>query len=190
MMVQRFQSQDRYEQLLANSATAVICADANNVIVSWNSAAEKLFGHSTDHAVGKPLSIIIPPEQRAAHEAGLAHAVKAGKARLEGRSTDFLALHANGDKIAVGLSLSMWFEQGKPMFGALLRDIADRLNAQRRLEYLAHCDPLTSLPNRHAMHARIAEEMNKCPSSLLLLDLDGFKDVNCPSSEHLALMAV
>ena len=177
-MVHSSSSQSRYAQMLANSATAAICANADNIIVSWNSAAAQLFGHDAEYAVGKPLSIIIPPEQRAAHEAGLARAVKTGQTRLGGQSTDILALHANGNKIPVDLSLSVWFEQGQPMFGALLRDITDRHTAQQRLEYLAHCDPLTSLPNRNAMHAKIVREIDRYACSLLLLDLDGFKDVN------------
>jgi diguanylate cyclase (GGDEF)-like protein len=72
----------------------------------------------------------------------------------------------------------MWFEDGQPMFGALLKDVTDRFTAQQRLEYLAHCDPLTSLPNRHALHSKIKKEMEHSPCSLLLLDLDGFKHVN------------
>lgn len=177
-MVRSSRSRGRYEQMLANSATAAICANADNVIISWNTAAEKLFGHSAEHAIGQPLSIIIPVDKRAAHNAGLARAVKSGQTPLGGQSVDILALHADGHEIPVDLSLSAWFENGRPMFGALLKDIADRHNAQQRLEYLAHCDPLTSLPNRNAMHARIAKEIGRKPCSLLLLDLDGFKHVN------------
>ena len=71
----------------------------------------------------------------------------------------------------------MWFEAGKRMFGALLRDITDRQAAKDRLEYLAHCDTLTSLPNRNALHGVLAPT-SEGPCSLLLLDLDGFKHVN------------
>lgn len=177
-MVEECVSQDRYAQMLASSATAVVCADARNIIVSWNSAAEQLFGHSAESAIGKSLSLIIPFDKRAAHEAGLAQAARTGKTQLGGKTIDIRALHASGHEIAVDLSLSMWFENGEPMFGALLKDVTDRHTAQQRLEYLAHCDPLTSLPNRNAMHARIKEEIVRRPCSLLLLDLDGFKDVN------------
>lgn len=177
-MVKKSRSKDRYAQMLASSATAVVCADAHNIIVTWNAAAEKLFGYSADYAIGRPLSIIIPLDKREAHAAGLAHAAKSGQTQLGGKSIDIRALHAEGHQIAVDLSLSMWFEDGQPMFGALLKDITDRHTAQQRLEYLAHCDPLTSLPNRHAMHSRITEEIDHSPCSLLLLDLDGFKEVN------------
>lgn len=164
--------------MLAHSATAAICAGADNLIVSWNSGAEQLFGHSAKQVIGKPLSIIIPARHRAAHDAGLARAVRAGQARLAGRAVDIIALHANGHELPVDLSLSMWFEDGEPMFGALLRDIADRHSAQQRLEHLAHCDTLTSLPNRNALHERLGVQIDKAPCSLLLLDLDGFKHVN------------
>lgn len=171
-------AQDRYEQMLANSATAAVCAGPDSIIVSWNTAAEQLFGYSALEAVGQPLSIIIPARHRAAHAAGLARAVQAGHARLAGQSVEILGLHANGSERPVELSLSMWFEAGQPMFGALLRDITDRDAAQRRLLHLAHCDMLTSLPNRNALHERLADNIDKAPCTLLLLDLDGFKDVN------------
>lgn len=171
-------AQGRFEQMLESSATAAICAGPDNIIISWNTAAERLFGFSACEAIGRPLSIIIPHRQRAAHVAGLARAVHAGQARLAGRSVEILALHADGQELPVDLSLSMWFEAGKPMFGALLRDITDRHTAKRQLEHLAHCDTLTSLPNRNALHARLAAEMEGMPCSLLLLDLDGFKHVN------------
>lgn len=64
------------------------------------------------------------------------------------------------------------------MFGALLRDIADRHSAKQRLEHLAHCDTLTALPNRNALHDRLAADIADVPCALLLLDLDGFKHVN------------
>lgn len=72
----------------------------------------------------------------------------------------------------------MWSEAGKPMFGALLRDIKDRVSAQQKLEHLAHFDTMTSLPNRNALHAHLAANIATVPCALLLLDLDGFKHVN------------
>ena len=170
--------QERYAQMLESSATAAICAGPDNLIVSWNSAAELLFGYTGRQAIGKPLSIIIPDRYRAAHHAGFARAVTSGYAGLAGRSVELRALHANGHEVPVDLSLSMWFEAGKPMFGALLRDITDRVSAQQKLEQLAHYDTLTSLPNRNALHERLAANIATVPCALLLLDLDGFKHVN------------
>lgn len=89
-----------------------------------------------------------------------------------------LAVHADGHEIPIDLSLSMWMENGAPMFGALVRDITDRQVAKQRLEYLAHCDFLTSLPNRNALNASLEAAIQENCCSLLLLDLAGFKDIN------------
>lgn len=164
--------------MLDVSALAAICAGPDNLIVSWNDAATELFGHHPRDAIGKPLSIIIPERHRAAHHAGLARAVRTGTARLSGHTTEILALHADGHEMPVDLSLSMWFEGDKPMFGALIRDITDRQAARTRLEHLAHCDTLTALPNRNALHWHLAALVDKGPCALLLLDLDAFKHVN------------
>lgn len=177
-MVVNLQARVRYEQMLANSATAAICASADHLIVSWNSAAEKLFGHSAKHAIGKSLSIIIPHHQRAKHCVGFDRAVSSSKTQLNGKSVELFALHADGHEIPIELSLSMWFEAGTPMFGALARDITERHGVQQHLHDIAHRDPVTSLPNRYAMQQKIAEEVASAPCSLLLLDLDDFKHVN------------
>ena len=178
MRVSACSAGERYERMLSRSATAAICAGPDNRIVSWNSAAEALFGHLASDAIGRPLSIIIPERFRPSHEAGLARAVRSGQARLAGQAVEILALHALGHELPVDLSLSMWFEDGQPMFGALVRDVTDRARARRRLEHLAHCDTLTSLPNRNALQAKLRGTMADGPLALLMLDLDGFKHVN------------
>lgn len=177
-MLKELTSQIRYEQMLAHSATAALCARSDNQIVSWNSAATQLFGHTAAEVIGQQLSMIIPARHHAAHHAGFARAVRYGQARLAGKSVEILALHAEGHEFPVELSLSMWLESGSPMFGALIRDITDRHSAKQRLEHLAHCDMLTSLPNRNALQERLVTAMDTGPCSLLLLDLDGFKHVN------------
>ncbi|UUR07639.1 putative bifunctional diguanylate cyclase/phosphodiesterase [Sphingomonas glaciei] len=169
---------DRFELMLDQSATAAICAGADNLILSWNAAAEAMFGHSREEALGRPLTIIIPPAVRAAHEAGLARAVKYGASRLAGHAVEIMALHADGHELPVDLSLSLWKEGGSIVFGALIRDVTDRRATMNRLEHLAHCDTLTTLPNRAALSARLEANIEQGPCSLLMLDLDGFKHVN------------
>jgi len=85
-----------------------------------------------------------------------------------------------------------WLEtHAAPMDGAagqrlllgITRDVTDRKLADERIQYLAHYDPLTGLPNRAQLqeHARLAlamAERNREPMAVLMLDLDHFKDIN------------
>src|SRR4051794_34696373 len=63
------------------------------------------------------------------------------------------------------------------------RDVGERKHTQQRVSFLAHHDPLTSLPNRELMRARLAEAVEKSTATgkscaVIWVDLDHFKDIN------------
>jgi len=63
------------------------------------------------------------------------------------------------------------------------RDVGERKDTQQRVSFLAHHDPLTSLPNRELMRARLAEAVERASAAkmrcaVLWIDLDHFKDIN------------
>ncbi len=50
-----------------------------------------------------------------------------------------------------------------------IREIGERKIAQKRVSFLAHHDPLTALPNREALHARLAEAVDAWRAVLRLV---------------------
>ncbi|QFR34399.1 diguanylate cyclase domain-containing protein [Ancylobacter sp. TS-1] len=74
--------------------------------------------------------------------------------------------------------------QGRPDgYVASVRDISRRKAAEQRLSHIASHDLLTGLPNRSVMQARLAQELSRARRlggnfALMVLDLDGFKQVN------------
>jgi diguanylate cyclase (GGDEF)-like protein len=63
------------------------------------------------------------------------------------------------------------------------RDVGERRDTQQRVSFLAHHDPLTSLPNRELMRSRLAEAVERANAAgmrcaVLWIDLDHFKDIN------------
>lgn len=72
----------------------------------------------------------------------------------------------------------------------LVQVMRERAHAYERQCLLAGCDELTSLPNRRTFNEVLSREVARChrsrrPLSLLLLDLDGLKEIN-DSDGHLA----
>jgi diguanylate cyclase (GGDEF)-like protein/PAS domain S-box-containing protein len=171
--------QSRFENIAATSADGIVCSDSQGIITFWNGACERLFGIPAARALGANIDIIIPPRMRGGHEGGMRRVAEGGTPKLVGRTIELDAMHADGTEFPVELSLSMWQEAGRTTFGAIIRDISARRADEARLFDLAHLDSLSGLPNRGVLLARIADHVTRArPFALLMLDLDGFKDVN------------
>lgn len=168
-------SQFRFEKIAGTSPDVIICADDQGRTTFWNPAAEKLLGYHADEILGHSIDLIAPEE----FTARLYQLAAAGESLTEGRTVEMTVRAANGTTIPVELSGSMWREDGRPSFGAILRDITERRQNEDRLFRLAHVDPLTELPNRTMLRERVeqalSDEMSAC---VMMVDLDGFKDVN------------
>lgn len=52
-----------YQAIIESSDDAILSKDLNGVILSWNQGATRLFGFNAEEAVGKPVTIIIPPDR-------------------------------------------------------------------------------------------------------------------------------
>ena len=176
-------SQARFERITATSPDAVVCADAEGRITSWNIAAETMFGHKAADVLGCSLTALMPEAKRRGHDAGLARAAAGGVPHLVGKTLELEALRANGEAFPIELSLSAWQEDGAKAFGAIIRDVTGRKRAEAHLHYLAHHDTLTGLANREYLRRSLRRTVEEAarqarPAAMMLVGLDHFKDVN------------
>lgn len=171
--------QRRFDAVAESAADAIITADGRNRIVSWNSAAGRMFGYTAAEAVGQSLSMIVPDRFRAMHKAGLERAAAGLPTKLVGSLVTVPALRRDGTEFPIELSLSHWRENGEHCFGAICRDITERQETEAKLKYAAEHDALTGLANRTVLDERLklASAQGR-PVSLIMVDLDGFKDIN------------
>lgn len=112
---------------------AVISADEKGRVVSWNTAAEDMFGYRMEEAIGMELVEIIPERYRSEHLAGYLRRVastdKAGYARLlvvEGRRKD-------GSELPVELSIAVGVQQGRKITTAIIRDLSEHRSVVEKL---------------------------------------------------------
>ena len=119
--------------LINASPDAVIFATADGNIRVWNPAAEAMFGHSAEQAIGQNLDIIIPEQFRAAHWKGFELALQAGTTKYGGKALATRSMKANGDVFYVELSFAIVHDESGAVIGALAhaRDINERFEADR-----------------------------------------------------------
>ncbi|MEY2579389.1 MAG: hypothetical protein QOI49_2213, partial [Verrucomicrobiota bacterium] len=117
--------------LLDSALDCIISMDAGGHITEFNLAAENVFGHKRDQVMGQELaSLIIPPEFRERHRAGLRHYLETGEGPVLGKRLEVTALRADGSLILVELAITALRSVGDPTFTAYLRDITDRARGE------------------------------------------------------------
>ena len=121
--------------LVADADDAVVVADADGLIRYWNPAAEAMFGHSGDAAIGASLDLIIPAKLRARHWDGYRRVMATGETEYAGRMLAVPAVRADGTRISVEFTVTLLRgpDGGVHGIGAILRDVTERWDEDRAL---------------------------------------------------------
>ncbi|MCG6203872.1 EAL domain-containing protein [Rhodopseudomonas sp. HC1] len=172
-------SQARFENIAATSPDAIICSNSEGEVTFWNRSAERLFGYTADEMVNHPGEIIVPDSWLGIYEAELDRLRHGEKMELSDRTIELSGLRKDGSEFPAEFSLSTWQEGNTTSVGAIVRDLTERRQNEERLFRLASLDPLTDLPNRGVWRQCLGDALAAGKAStVLLLDLDGFKEVN------------
>ena len=122
-----------YRAILDSALDCVITMDADGRVREFNPAAERVFGFTRAEAVGKELAeLIIPERMREQHRRGLAHYLKTGEGPVLGKRIEIAGVRRDGSEILVELAITPSKIDSAPIFTAYLRDITERVRADRR----------------------------------------------------------
>ena len=121
----------RHAAIVESSQDAIISNNLDAVIVSWNAAAERMFGYTEAEAVGQPITILIPPELRD-EENTILERLRAGE-RIERYET--MRVTKTGKYVDVSLTISPIKDlSGKLVgFSKIAHDITERKRAKEAL---------------------------------------------------------
>ena len=129
------QSQERNRAIVETALDALVTVDAGGIVTDWNGQASAIFGWSREETLGRRLSeLIIPPQDRDAHEQGLRQYLASGEAHFLNRRVEVLALRRAGEEFPVELAISPVRVGGTIFFSAFIRDITERREAETKLK--------------------------------------------------------
>jgi PAS domain S-box-containing protein len=114
--------------IVESSDDAIIRKSLAGVIESWNAAAERLFGYTAEQAVGRHISLVIPPD-RIAEEDRIIASLKAGQ-RVDHFETE--RVRSDGRRVPVSLTISPIKDDDGRVVGAskIVRDVTRQRQAE------------------------------------------------------------
>ena len=133
--VDLIESEERVRAVLNSALSAVIVMDANGIITDWNLRAEKMFGLTSEEAIGMELAeAIIPSNYRDAHRKGLNHFMMTGKGPVINQFLEMSALRHDGTEFPVELSISVLKANDVITFCGFVTDITERKKAEEEIK--------------------------------------------------------
>jgi len=168
-------AQARVGGIVEAAMDAIISVDEEQRIVLFNRAAERVFRWPRAAILGQPLDVLIPERHRPAHRG---HIERFGRtattSRGMGSQTVLYGLRADGEEFPIEASISQHEEDGRKLFTVILRDVAERVQAERllarseaRLRGIldSAMDAIITVDSRQhiVLFNRAAEDVFSCP---------------------------
>jgi PAS domain S-box-containing protein len=126
------ESEQRFRSVVQSATDAIVIGDSDGRIVSWNRAAEAMFGYSEEEVLGRPLTLLMPERYRESHQRGVARLQATGQSHLVGKVVELQGLRKSGAEFPLELSLGTWKAKDETFLSGILRDITERKRTERR----------------------------------------------------------
>ncbi|AQT60588.1 CHASE domain-containing protein [Cellvibrio sp. PSBB023] len=125
--------QARLATIVENSSDAIIGEALDGTIITWNRAAEQMFGYTEAEVLGQPLAPLLVPSERLWEDHKLLEQVSRGE---RGSTMETQRTHKGGELIDVTITCSMIRESDGRILGVakLMHDISDRKRAEQYLK--------------------------------------------------------
>ncbi|MEN3359416.1 MAG: hypothetical protein V7637_3398 [Mycobacteriales bacterium] len=172
----------RQGELVNQISDAVIVLDAEQRVVSWNAAAERIYGYAPGDVLGGDLFALLATEYRQVDGSECDREQVVTQTLYDGGWTGELReRRADGTTVETLASFSGLPDSSAGPGGIVVvnRDVTE----QRHKEHQATHDALTSLPNRRLLSDRLRRALDQTARTehtmaLVFMDLNGFKAVN------------
>ncbi|GEM_PF-635496 len=172
---------DKLSRAIGQTADAVMITDHDGLIEYVNPAFEATTGFSLDEVIGKKPNILKSGAQGPDFYRNLWKTILGGNSFSE----VFVNRRKDGSVYYEEKTITPLKDASGQIthFVATGRDITERMQSQVQLEYMAHHDALTELPNRTLFLDRLKQALararwHKRLAAVLFIDIDRFKNIN------------
>jgi PAS domain S-box-containing protein len=168
------ENEERFRAMTESAVDAVVTADANGDIVSWNRGARAVFGHAPEEVLGTPLARLVPEHLRVVDASGRERIAPTDVTPAPARPVELEGVRKDGRAFPIELSLARWEARRGSFLTVIIRDVTERRQLEEQFRQaqkmesigrlaggLAHdFNNLLTVIGGHAdlLHARLAPE--------------------------------
>ncbi len=130
------ESEEKNRAILDNAADAIVTIDELGIILSFNPAAENLFGYAAEEIIGQNVSRLAAEPHGSAHDDYLARYIQTGVRKIIGLGREVEGRRKDGTSVPVYLSVSEARLGDTRLFTGFVRDFSERKRAEKQREEL------------------------------------------------------
>jgi diguanylate cyclase (GGDEF)-like protein/PAS domain S-box-containing protein len=171
-----------FASIVESTNEGLYVTTSEHLITEVNPACEQITGYRREFLIGKTPHVLLSGRQADTKMSVKIMATLRDEGRWQG---EVLFRRSSGGLFTAWVNIVSLIDEnyGGKVFVTLFSDISTVKASAEHLDYLAHHDPLTGLPNRLLLNARLRHSLERAQRSktglgLLYLDLDHFKEVN------------
>src|SRR6266511_2098657 len=184
-------TQDASRRLAAtvrSSDDAIISTTLTGTVMSWNPAADRIFGYSPEEMIGKSVDALVP-EYRKGEDVGILAEVFTRKERIAQLETERIA--KDGSLVPVSLTISPIRDESGKLIGmsTIAHDVTERKVLEAEVDYMHRHDELTGLFSMREFEHELGRQLPYSRrygsgGAVLVLDLDDLQWINASLGRH------
>jgi PAS domain S-box-containing protein len=126
-------SEARAHAILATAVDAVVVIDERGVVETFNPAAERMFGFTTEEITGQNVNLLMPEPYHIEHDGYLANYLRTGDKKIIGIGREVAGRRKDGTVFPVELAVSEARLGERRVFVGIVRDLTERKRVEEAL---------------------------------------------------------
>lgn len=148
--------------IFETSPDGLITIDRQGLILSFNRAAERMFGYRAEEVLNRNVRCLMPDGYAQEHDGYIRRYLRTGERRIIGIGREVAGLHRDGRVFPMELAVGEVWVAGEPIFAGFVRDISQRKAAEHKLHELqAELLHVSRLSAMGEMASALAHELNQ-----------------------------
>ena len=171
-------SEAKLRAIVSNVIDAILTVDAEGLVLSFNPAAERVFGYRSDEVIGRNFALLLPPSYTEKHDGTIVrHLLTEERGPMSG-GLEMSARRKDGTEFPVEIGLSQIESGQSATYVGILRDVTERKAHERDIERMNRLYATLSAVNRAVVGVEDArrpapERYARSPSSARVSNWSG-----------------